>query len=101
MAAGAAEFVVVADDFGRGRELEMWRVRMGLWGMWEKGRVNPEMRDLDDKEEEEEEYSLHLGILVAVAVVEVVAAAISDCWRFSFERAMRQNKKEKVCGAEY
>ena len=49
---GAAEFVVVAVDFGRGRELEMWRVQMGLWEMWEKGRVYLEMRDLDDKEEE-------------------------------------------------
>ena len=49
---GAAEFVVVAVDFGRRRELEMWRVQMGLWEMWEKGRVYLEMRDLDDKEEE-------------------------------------------------
>jgi len=91
--AGAAEFVVVAVDFGRGRELEMWRVRMGLWGMWEEGRVNPEMRDLDDKEEES---SLQLRKLVAVAV----ATTISEYWRFSFERARRQNKKEKGCGGE-
>ena len=92
MAAGAAEFVVVVVDFGRGRELEIWIVRMDLWGMWEKGRVNPEMRDLDDKEEEQ---SLQLGKLVAV---EVVAAAISDCLektRSRTEMGMQQNKKRE------
>ena len=51
------------------------------------------MRDLDDKEEES---SLQLRKMVAVAV----ATAISEYWRFSFERARRQNKKEKGCGGE-